>query len=220
MKNFILLAAMLLTASTTVHSDEVTDTLDKARQYYDAKSYPEAARELNAALAGIQKMTSQQIIQCLPGAVEGWERSEPASTLGNEGAFGFVSANAYSVELTYSKKEPAQQVAITVSNVPHVVQIAKAGIQLLSNPFFAKMQQENQPQEKMENYKAGEFEGARTINAAQKRVETSLFYGDLMVQVRGSGMEDPAILEPFIQSVKFEELMKYSASKETIQTKP
>lgn len=225
MKRFAWVPLFLLINSLAIqnlYSDEVTDALDKARQAYDAKDYTQSTSELNKALSAIQKIMSGLVIQCLPGPIEGWERAEPTSSL-NEPTFGILSggANAYSVEVNYSKKEPSQQVVVSISNVPHIVQIAKAGIQLLSNPFFAKMQEENktQSQEKFETYKLGDFEGAKTTNAAQKTAEASLFYGDLLVQIRGSGVEDPQIVEKFIQSVNYEELKKFSANQEKPQEK-
>jgi hypothetical protein len=225
MKRFVwtlvLLAANCLTIQN-LYSDEVTDAFDKARQAYDAKDYSQSTSELNKALNGIQKIISGLVIQCLPGPMEGWERAEPTSSL-NEPTFGILggSGNTYSVEVNYSKKEPAQQIVISISNIPHIVQIAKAGIQLLSNPFFAKMQEENksQSQEKIETYKLGDFDGAKTTNVAQKTAETSLFYGDLLVQVRGSGIEDPQIVEKFVQAVNYEELKKFSVNQEKPQEK-
>jgi hypothetical protein len=220
MKRFVwmtfLFAGLLINQNS--YSDEVTDAMDKARQAYDSKDYTQSSSELNKALAGIQKMISNLVIQTLPGPMEGWERSEPTSNV-NESSFGILSTNAYSVEVNYSKKEPAQRVAITISNIPHIVQIAKAGIQLLSNPFFAKMQEENksQSQEKIETYKLGDFEGAKTTNANQKSLEYSLFYGDLMVQVSGSGIEDPQVLDKFVQGINYEELKKFTVNQEKTQ---
>lgn len=192
--------------------DEVTDTLDKARQAYEAKNYTQSLDALNQALLQIQKLVSQQVIQCLPTAMEGWQRKEPSSTLANEATFGLVSSSIYSVEAEFSK-EPSEKVTVSISNIPHIVQIAKAGLQLLSNPFFSKMQQEGQPQEKMEPYKLGDFEGAQTINTAQKEIQITLFYGDMMLQVKSSGVEDFLIVEKFAKAVKFDELKKFSGKK-------
>lgn len=203
-------AIFLLVTQNFLYSDEVTDALDKARAAYDAKNYPQSTQELNNALSSIQKIVSDQVIQCLPGTMEGWERAEPTSNLAHEATFGLVSTRVYSVEVNYSKKEPLQQITISISNIPHIVQIAKAGIQLLSNPFFTKMQQENQPEEKMEPYKLGEFEGAKTLNPKQKHIEFTLFYGNLMVQAQGSGVENPQVVEKFVQAVNYEELKKFT----------
>jgi hypothetical protein len=214
MNKTIWMIAVLAFTVSSVLADEVTDALSKASSEYEAKNYSEASKAINAALKGIEKIISDQVIQCLPGNMEGWEKAEPSTNLGSEGAFGLASPNTYSVEANYMKKEPSQQVSITISNIPHIVQIAKAGIQLLSNPFFAKMQQENQPEEKVETYKVGDFEGAKSANLKQKRAEISLFYGDLLVQVKGNGIEDAQILEPFVQGINYEALKKYASNTE------
>lgn len=214
MNKTIWMVALLALTVTCGLADEVTDALNKASSEYEAKNYSEASKAIHIAQTGIEKIISDQVILCLPGSMEGWEKSEPSSSLGSEGAFGLASPNTYSVEANFSKKEPPQQVNITISNIPHIVQIAKAGIQLLSNPFFAKMQQENQPEEKVETYKVGDFEGAKSSNLKQKRAEISLFYGDLLVQVKGNGIEDAQILEAFVQAINYEALKKYATNTE------
>ncbi len=197
--------------SNLCFSDEVTDTLDQAKQAYNDKNYLKAIEFLNQGLTQIQKLVSQQVIECLPGTMDGWQRTEPASNLGSEATFGLISSNAYSVEVNY-KKEPSQKVTVSILNIPHMVQIAKAGMQLLSNPFFSKMQQEGQPQEKMEAYKLGDFEGAQVMNTTQKETQIMLFYGDLMLQVKSSGVEDFQEVEKFAKAVKLEDLKKFSGN--------
>lgn len=194
------------------YSDEVTEAIDKAKTAYESKNYPQATQELNNALGGIQKITSRLVMQCLPGPMEGWERTEPTSTLDHQSTLGLISANAYSIEVSFHKKDPQQQVVITISNLPNIVQLAKAGLQLLSNPFFAKMQEENNPEEKMEAFKVAEFEGARTVNKSQKRINVHLFYGDLLVQIAGTGVDDPSVVQKFTDDIKYEELKKFSVN--------
>lgn len=214
MKYFFAILVFSWTSNICLQADEVTDAIDKARKAYDSKDYALTSQELNSALSGIQKLISQEVIQCLPGPMEGWERTEPSSSLADQGPFGMISTNSYSVEVNFSTKEPAQQITISISNIPHIVQIAKAGIQLLSNPYFAKMQKENQPEEKLDTYKLGEFEGAKVSNEKQQRAEITLFYGDLMVQIKGSGVKDLTTVEKLAQEVNYDKLKGFSANKE------
>lgn len=216
----ILIGVLLSLAVTTIYSDEISEALISAKDAYDHKKYSESSLFIHKALGGIRRIISSQIMNYLPGELEGWERTHPTSNVDTGESIGIVSTQNYSVEVRFTQKEQNQQVTVTISNIAHIVQIAKAGIELYKNPFFQKMQQERQTEEKIETLTVKDFEGAKTTNTKSKRHEIVLFYQDLMMQMRGSGIADPATLDAFLNAIDFDGLKNFSGEIRQGQEKP
>ena len=210
----------LLSTLITIRADEISDLLGQAKDAYEKKNYPQSTQLIHKALGGIRKIISSQIMEFLPDEIEGWSRSAPTSSLDTGESIGVISSQNYSVEVKYSDSKQNQQVSVTISNIAHIVQIAKAGLELYKNPYFQKMQKERQTDEKIETLNVQGFEGAKTTHTKSKRHEIVLFYQDLMIQIRGTGMEDPTRLDVFTNAVNFEGLKDFSKEITQNEEKP
>ncbi|MBI1870587.1 MAG: hypothetical protein HYS07_05255 [Chlamydiae bacterium] len=197
-----------------LQADPVTDAIDQARQAYEAKDYVKSADYLDQALRNIKMFISQEVEKLLPQSLEGWEKIESSSDVEGGKLFDLVSPRVFSVEVGFKKLEPPQQIKISVSNVPHIVQIAKAESEMLSNPFFAKIEEKNSSGQKMEVYQQGEFQGVKTVNVQYKEIELTLFYGDMMVRLKGLGVEDSKTMDLWVRAIHFDDLKKFTKKEE------
>ena len=203
----------MLTASTSANADEILDALQEAQSAYQQKDYKATGAAAQKVINGVHELISQEVVSYLPGDIPGWKRGEASTTSAGEITFGTPNPNTFSVEVSYLKEEGGGQVTVIISNIPHVVQIAKAGAQLLSNPFFTKMSEQKENAEKAEEYQLGNFKGIKKINPSSKRIEYAIFIHDhTLVQVKGSNIENMDGIEQFIQGVDINNLEKFSSS--------
>ncbi|MEM9238905.1 MAG: hypothetical protein AAGB07_02915 [Pseudomonadota bacterium] len=74
MKNMILVAAALAMSVSTAQADDITEALESAMQAYEDGDTQYALEELEFAKQLLQAMKTDELVQFLPDAPDGWSR--------------------------------------------------------------------------------------------------------------------------------------------------
>ena len=74
MKNMILVAAALAMSVSTAQADDITEALESAIQAYEDGDTQYALEELEFAKQLLQAMKTDELVQFLPDAPDGWRR--------------------------------------------------------------------------------------------------------------------------------------------------
>jgi len=119
MRNMILVAAALAISVSTAQADDITEALESAMQAYEDGDTQYAIEELEYAKQLLQAMKTDELVQFLPEAPDGWTRE--VNTEMNAG-LGFMGGGS-GAEATYDGD--GQSITITMmADNPMVAGIA------------------------------------------------------------------------------------------------
>jgi len=123
-----ILIVAVISFSTTVYADDVTDYIKEGLQYYKDGQYSDAVDSLNYAEQLIQQKKSAGLEGFLPGPLKGWKANKATSQAAGSAMFG----GGISAEREYTKKSSSIKIKI-VTDSP----LLQSVMMMMSNPMFA-----------------------------------------------------------------------------------
>jgi hypothetical protein len=163
----------------------------------------------------VQDILSQELAGFLPGEIEGWKRGEVMSeSIDNSSGAAQAFSSFFSASVEYGKEDAEDSVLVNLTNAPQIVQMAKIPFELLQNPYFQKMSEEEDAGEKIETYELNGLEGYRRIIVDDREAEITIFHGDVMLHVQGKSLSDLKRIDQFAAQADLEGIMRFSSATE------
>ena len=177
-------------------ADEISDTIEEAKELYLEGKYSEASSELQFAVNQIQNLQAEQLKKLLPDALAGWEAEEGTASIGAMGFFG----GGLTVSRTYRKKDTGESIEIQILTDSPLLQ---SMLMFLTNPMMSA----GQPDTKLVRIK--KEKAVEKFSAQRKDGELSVVLeGKTLITVKGRRITDKKILYEYMEMVDFEAVKK------------
>ncbi|HLP01377.1 MAG TPA: hypothetical protein VK163_05075 [Opitutaceae bacterium] len=121
-----IIPALALLTVASLRADDVTDSLDAAKEAYDAGNYSQAITSLDAANQFIRQKKAELVAKLLPDAPKGWEASEAQT----EAAASSMLGGGVTATRNYNRGESS--VTMKIQSDSAVMQYAM----MFSNPMM------------------------------------------------------------------------------------
>jgi len=204
--------AFMLSGLTTA-ADEVTTLIKQGEKSYTDKQYKESIKFLNQAAKKIHDLLAQKLASFLPKEIDGWTRGEvKTETLGDAGGQFMLFAGFFSAHVSYQKPNGPEKVKVTITNAPQLTQMAKIPMELVKNPFFKQMAQEDDKGEKVDTYTVQGMDGYTRTGKAAKESNIFVFQGDVMLQVEGKNIIKYERLEKFVKKSDLKGIKQFAGT--------
>ncbi len=125
-----LLTAALFTFSATLQADEINDSLNEARQYYEKQQYSNAIESLNHASQLLRQKKAETLAAFLPSPLSGWEGKKLVSEAAETNLLG----GGLMAKRQYTKDNA--QITVQINAESPLMQSAAL---LLSTPLFSSL---------------------------------------------------------------------------------
>jgi len=172
---------------------EVTKLVEKAMAAYRDGRKQEAVDLLQKAAALIQKENEKGLAAFLPAAPEGWKR-EPLQTSSGVWGSGEDTFQWTQVEATYVRERGEEQVKITISSSPVLLESMKPLAEMMKNAQYLAMMNQD-PNRSVKPFSRDGWSGMRQV----EKGGTAMVMGTtakLMAQVDAPG-GDEKLLDRF-----------------------
>ncbi len=177
-------------------ADEISDTIEEAKELYLEGKYSEASSELQFAVNQIQNLQADQLKKLLPDPLAGWEAEEATASIGAMGFFG----GGLSVSRTYRKEDTGESIEIQILTDSPLLQ---SMLMFLTNPMMSA----GQPDTKLVRIK--KEKAVEKFSAQRKDGELSVVLeGKTLITVKGRRITDKKILYEYMEMVDFEAVKK------------
>jgi hypothetical protein len=186
--------ALLLTYSTDLLADDVSDQIDEAVKAYEKEDYNTAITALDSASTLIRQKKGELVSKLLPEPLDGWEAGEAKSSAAGAGMFG----GGISAERKYTRKADAGTETITITITTDSPLIQTMGM-MFSNPMF--MGQDN---------KLLVINGEKTIANERDNSLTSMVANKVMVKIDGNKKVTAEDLKGYFKSIDFKAIKEYA----------
>jgi hypothetical protein len=178
-----------------VGADEVTDQLDEARKAYEAGELRNAVQTLQFAVASIQEKINLDLLKLLPEPLAGWQADEPQAQSAG------MAAMIAGTNLTrrYFRDGGGEVEVSIMADSPLMPMMTM----MLSNP----MMMQTNPGTRV--YTHGGQRGMMQHEKDSDKWEISLLVGGkILVKVDGSGLQDKAPVEAYLEAIDFDAVQK------------
>ena len=186
--------ALLLTCSTDLLADDVSDQIDEAVKAYEKEDYNTAITALDSASTLIRQKKGELVSKLLPEPLDGWQADEGKSSAAAAGMFG----GGISAERRYTRKTDGKTETITISITTDSPLIQTMGM-MFSNPMF--MGQDN---------KLLVINGEKTIANERDNSLTSMIANKVMVKIDGNKQVAAEALKEYFKSIDFKAIKEYA----------
>ena len=186
--------ALLLTCSTDLLADDVSDQIDEAVKAYEKEDYNTAITALDSASTLIRQKKGELVSKLLPEPLDGWQADEGKSSAAAAGMFG----GGISAEKRYTRKTDGKTETITISITTDSPLIQTMGM-MFSNPMF--MGQDN---------KLIVINGEKTIANERDNSLTSMVANKVMVKIDGDKNVAVDALKEYFKSIDFKAIKEYA----------
>lgn len=186
--------ALLLTCSTDLLADDVSDQIDEAVKAYEKEDYNTAITALDSASTLIRQKKGELVSKLLPEPLDGWQADEGKSSAAAAGMFG----GGISAEKRYTRKTDGKTETITISITTDSPLIQTMGM-MFSNPMF--MGQDN---------KLIVINGEKTIANERDNSLTSMIANKVMVKIDGDKNVAAEALKEYFKSIDFKAIKEYA----------
>ncbi len=177
-------------------ADEISDTIEEAKELYLEGKYSEASSELQFAVNQIQNLQAEQLKKLLPDALAGWEAEEGTASIGAMGFFG----GGLTVSRTYRKEDTGESIEIQILTDSPLLQ---SMLMFLTNPMMSA----GQPDTKLVRIR--KEKAIEKFSAQRKDGELSVVLeGKTLITVKGRRITDKDILYEYMEMVDFEAVKK------------
>ncbi len=184
----LVLAAGLGLPLTMAAADEVTDQLDTGRQQYAAGELRKSIETLNFAVAKIQEQITAGLLKLFPAPLDGWNADEAQSQSGGIAAM----ITGTTLSRRYVRDDGAEVTLSLMADSPMMPMLTMA----ISMPF---MMQSNQD---LKTYSLKGERGMMEHTAGTQTYKATVMVGSrLVVQGEGTGLDDAAPLEQYLQAL-------------------
>ena len=195
------------------YADDITDLIQRGEKTYAEKHYKESIKSLHQAIQKMQDILAGELTSFLPGEIKNWKRGEVRDeSIHNSSGGLMVFSSFYSASVEYRKENGPDRVAVTITNAPQMVQMAKIPFELLKNPYFQEMSKQEDSGEKVDAYGLNDIEGYRRTMAADKEAEIIIFLEDVMLQVQGRSLSDLNSIEQFVKEADLEGIKRFTSA--------
>ncbi|MCK5361225.1 MAG: hypothetical protein KAJ95_11395 [Gammaproteobacteria bacterium] len=186
--------ALLLTCSTNVLADDVTDQVDEAIKAYEKEDYNTAITALDSASTLIRQKKGELVSKLLPEPLDGWEAGEAKNSSAGAGMFG----GGISAERKYTRKADGGTETVTISITTDSPLIQTMGM-MFSNPMF--MGQDN---------KLMVINGEKAIANERDNSLTSMVANKVMVKIDGNKKVSSDDLKGYFKGIDFKAIKEYA----------
>jgi hypothetical protein len=195
----LVLASSLSLASHSAHADEITDQLDSAKQAYESGELRRAVETLNAAVAKIQEQITAALLKLFPPALEDWTADEAQAQSGGLAAMitgthlsrRYVRSDGAEVNLTLMADSPMMPMMTMAISMPFMMQ---------ANPD-------------LKSYTLKGERGMLEHSTGSQDYKVTLMVGSrLLVQGEGSGLQDSAPLDAYLQALDLDAIQQALAN--------
>jgi hypothetical protein len=199
-KIFVLVSCAAFMLAGLTAADEVTDLIKQGEKAYTEKQFKASIKFLNQAAARIQNLLAEKLASFLPGEIDGWKRGEvKKETLDDAAGEYMLFAGFFSAHVTYQKTDGPETVKVIITNAPQLTQMAKIPMELIKNPFFKQMSEEDESGEKVDAYTIQGMDGYKRTAQETGEADIYVFQGDVMLQVEGKKITKAEGLERFVK---------------------
>ncbi|WP_089724822.1 hypothetical protein [Candidatus Thiosymbion oneisti] len=187
----LLIVAMVLTPTTLVGADEVTDQLDRARAEYDSGALRKAIQTIQSAVAGIREKINRDLLKLLPEPREGWQADEPQ--VRSTGMATMIAGT--NLSRRYSRADGAEvEIGITADS-PLMPMMGM----MLSNPMLVQMDPDT------ESYTYAGQPGVIKHDKDSNRWEISLLVANkILIKVDGKCLKDKEGIVAYLEVLDFD----------------
>jgi hypothetical protein len=177
-------------------ADEISDTIERAKELYLEGKYSEASSELQFAVNQIQNLQAEQLKKLMPDPLPEWTAEEASASAGAMGLFG----GGVSVSRNYKKEDTRESIEIQIITESPLLQSV---MMFLTNPMMLA----GQPDTKLVRIK-GE-KAIEKFSAQDKDGELSVVLeGKTLIAVKGRRITDKEILHKYMEMIDFEAVKK------------
>jgi hypothetical protein len=166
-KSLMALTSALMLASSSLHADEVSDTIKMALESYEKGQIKQASEDLNFALQLIKQQKGEYMKTLLPEPLPGWTADEATAQMAGTAMFG----GGTTITRTYHKDNARISIEM-VTDSPLVKSLAM----MFTNPMFASADGGKVTrigrQKAMIRYQVAQKEGEVQMMVADKTVVT------------------------------------------------
>ena len=177
----ILMMGMLVFAATLAGADEVDDLIKQGQKAYASGNYRETVDLFQQVVEKVQARMGAEIGKFFPQPMKGWSAGEIENSSWS-GSSGGESQSFVNSSRTYVRAADGMEISLLFCNWPAIVQGARAGMEVYSNPMMAQMLK----QQGIE-FKSEEKEGWQVLsiaNAQSDEVQIMAFSDQFMIQVQ------------------------------------
>ncbi|MBE9604346.1 hypothetical protein IAI18_05675 [Acetobacteraceae bacterium H6797] len=178
----IALAGLVL-AAAPLRADEVTETMERARDAYAQRNLAVVAEELGFALAAVARLRYQEYVVLFPKAPSGWVLEDPR----DDGTQSAMSAQAMGVGLIvdreYTQQNGEGRIRARLSVDSPLVQAMGA---MVSNPTML--------QAYTRRIRIGRDNAMVKQEPGSQQIELTLVRGNTLVQLESEGVAQPDLL--------------------------
>ncbi len=192
---YFLFAALILSfviSGSFVKADEVEESMNAAKKYYEKGNYSEAVKELEFAIQLIRQKKSQRLIKVFPKPLSGWKADKPNFQTAGAAFFG----GGISASREYRKGSASVTIEITMDNP-----LLQSFLGILDNPMLVG------PDQKLVRVK-----GQRAVLRFDKdNMEGELnlaFQRKVLVSVKGYGVKSGDVLLEYAKRIDYDLLEK------------
>jgi len=174
-----------------VLADEVSDTIERAKELYLEGKYSGASSELQFAVNQIQNLQAEQLKELMPDPLPEWTAEEASASVGAMGFF----CGGVSVSRTYRKEDTRESIEIQILTESPFVQ---SMMTFLANPGADSKPVRIKGEKALEKFSAQRKDGELSV----------VLEGKALITVKGRRITDKEILRKYIEMVDFEALKK------------
>lgn len=205
MKRFMITLFVLLLVVLPAAADDVTDTMDRAKQAYQQKQYSQALSDLAYAQSQIHTLLGDLYASALPAPLAGWTAEEASNA---SAGMGFLGGG---IAVTRRYEQPVEEVPVDEEGFEEYVETptveisvmadspALSGVMMMiGNPMFLGGNRLVQVQglKAVEEWSAEDGHGQLQIVLDNR----------ILITVSGNGLKDKATLMSYANAVNIAKL--------------
>jgi len=175
-----------------VLADEVSDTIERAKELYLEGKYSGASSELQFAVNQIQNLQAEQLKELMPDPLPEWTAEEASASVG---AMGFFAGGGVSASRTYTKEDTRESIEIQILTESPFVQ---SMMTFLANPGADSKPVRIKGEKALEKFSAQRKNGELSV----------VLEGKTLITVKGQRITDKEILHEYMEMVDFEAVKK------------
>jgi hypothetical protein len=189
-------AGLALTLNMSlVGAGEISEQLEAGKKLYEAGELRKSVETLNFAVAKIQEQITAALLKLFPGPLEGWSADDAQAQSGGIAAM----LTGTNLSRRYVREDGAEITLSLMADSPMMPMLTMA----ISMPF---MMQANQ------DLKTFSLKGERGMiehAAGSKDYKVTVMVGSrLLVQAEGSGLEDVAPVEQYLEALDLDAIQR------------
>lgn len=192
----LLVGALSLAGIQGALADEISETIERAKELYLEGKYSEASSELQFAVGQIQSLQAEQLKELLPDPLPGWTAEEASASAAPMGFLG----GGVTAARTYNKEDGDESVDIEILTESPLLQSV---MMFLANPMMLA----GQPDTKLVRVKGQK--ALEKFSTQDKEGELSVVLeGKTLLTVKGSSITSKDILYQYMDTIDFEAISK------------